>query len=268
MQCDAIMDIDGDHLLHFESVIHRTRRHDAQGRPLYADLIKAAWHSVLEPHPFGHRKQRPDISALGSHGGSDMNITFRHPLSLAQVRDVTENALNLLKKAWDEKVRRFDRVLHDSATAVKLFPMSLSTLGGRHTDLHREMRSIAVNIASRTLNSLEYASQTLFQRHAALLVSNTTVCLILASTSGFEIGIETLCNVYPNEAGVTSKEAASKVLRDLTCDASRNYTHTLSKLVYILGTCRRFRKPGSFPIEINVRDTYCYNPKVVRIRME
>ena len=70
-------------------------------------------------------------------------------------------------------------VLHESATAVKLlFPMSLSTLGGWHPDSHRALRSVAINIASRTLNSLEYASQTLFLRHAALLASNNAVCLI------------------------------------------------------------------------------------------
>ena len=80
--------------------------------------------------------------------------------------------------AWDEKIRRLGRVLHESATAVKLLPMPLPTLGGWHPDSHRAMRSIAVNIASRTLHSLEYACQTLFQRHAALLVANNAVCLI------------------------------------------------------------------------------------------
>ena len=61
----------------------------------------------------------------------------------------------------------------------------LPTLGGWHPDSHRAMMSIAVNIASRTLNSLEYARQTLFQRHAALLVANNAVCLI----SGFDLRI-------------------------------------------------------------------------------
>ena len=101
------------------------------------------------------------------------DITFCHPISPARVRDGMENALNLLRKAWDEKIRRFGRVLRESATAVKLFPMPLSTVGGWHPDSHQTMRSIAVNIASRSLNSPEYASQTLFQRHAALLVDNT-----------------------------------------------------------------------------------------------
>ena len=55
--------------------------------------------------------------------------------------------------------------------------MPLSTLGGWHPDSHREIRSIAVNIASRILISLEYASQTLFQRRAALLVANNAACL-------------------------------------------------------------------------------------------
>ena len=114
-----------------------------------------------------------------------LDMTYCHPLSPARVRDGMENALNLLKKAWDEKIRGFGRVLHESATPVKLFPMPLSTLGGWHPDSHRAMRSIAVIIASRTLNSLEYASQTLFQRHAALLVANNAVCLI----SGFDLRI-------------------------------------------------------------------------------
>ena len=180
------MDTNGDHLRHCERGIHRIRRHDAQVRLLEADLIYAARHPVVQPCPFGRHNERPHISALGSHGGSDMfDITFCHPLSPARVRDGMENALNLLKEAWDEKIGRFGRVLHKYATAVKLFPMPLSTLGRWHPDAHRAMRSIAANIASRTLNSLEYASQTLFQRHAALLVANNTVFLI----TGFDLRI-------------------------------------------------------------------------------
>ena len=95
------------------------------------------------------------------------------------------NAMNLVKKAWDEKIGRFGRVLHESATAVKLLPMPLSTLGGWHPDSDRAMRSIAVKIVSRTLNSPEYASQNLFQRHASLVVANNAVCLI----SGFDLRI-------------------------------------------------------------------------------
>ena len=78
------------------------------------------------------------------------DITFWHPLSPAQVRDAMETALNLLKKARDEKIRRFGRVLHESATGMKLFPTSLSTVGGWNPDSRRAMRSIAVKIASRT----------------------------------------------------------------------------------------------------------------------
>ena len=52
-------------------------------------------------------------------------ITCFHPLSPARVRDGMENALNLLTRAWDEKIRRFRRVLHESETAVKLLPMPL-----------------------------------------------------------------------------------------------------------------------------------------------
>ena len=164
---------------HCERGSRRIRRHYAPFRILEADLIRAARHPVVEPRTFGRHKKRTDISTLGSHGGSNMfDITFCHPLSPARVRIGMENALNLLKKAWDEKMRGFCRVLHESATSVKLFPMPLPTLGGWHPDTRRAMRSIAVNIASRTLNSLEYACQTLLQGRAALLVANNAICLI------------------------------------------------------------------------------------------
>ena len=81
-QCPAIMDMYGDHLLHCERANHRIRRHHAQVRLLQYDLKKAVRNPVLEPRPFGRHKERPDISALGSHGGSDVfDITICHPLS-------------------------------------------------------------------------------------------------------------------------------------------------------------------------------------------
>ena len=102
VQCDAIMDIYGHHLLHCEREIHRTRRHDAQVRLIEADLTKAARHPVVEPRLIGHRKESPDISALGSHGSPDMfDITFCQLLSPPRVQDGMENAPNLLKKLWD-----------------------------------------------------------------------------------------------------------------------------------------------------------------------
>ena len=64
-----------------------------------ADLIKSARHPVLEPRPFERHKERLDISALSSHGGSDMfDITICHPLPPAQIRDGMENALVVRKK--------------------------------------------------------------------------------------------------------------------------------------------------------------------------
>ena len=64
-------------------------------------------------------------------------------------------------------------------TATQLPPMRLHTL---HISPCQPW-GLRRHIASRTLNSLEYVSQTLFQRHAALLVTNNAVCLI----SGFDL---------------------------------------------------------------------------------
>ena len=153
---------------------------------MQADLKKSARQPVLQPRPFGQHRERPDTSALRSHGGSDIfDITDFHSLSPARIRDGLQNPLTLLKNAWGEKIRRFRRVLHASATVAKLFPMPISTLGSWHPDAHRAMGTIAVKIASRTLRSLHYARATLFQRYATLLVAKNAVCL----TYGFDFEV-------------------------------------------------------------------------------
>ena len=96
-----------------------------------------------------------------------------------------DNALSLLKKALDEKIRTFGRVLHESATSAKLFPLPLSSLGGWNPDSYRAVGSIAVNIASRALSSVDCARGTRFQRHAAHLVARNAACLIF----GFDFQI-------------------------------------------------------------------------------
>ena len=149
-------------------------------------LLKSTRHPwpVLRSQPFGTHKERKDIGALGSHGGSDIfDITVCHSLIPARIRDGLEYPLTQLNNAWDEKIRTFRRVLH--ATVVKLFPMPISNLGGKHPDAHRAVGTIAVDIASRTLSSLHYACATLFHRHAALLVANNAVCLM----SGFDFEV-------------------------------------------------------------------------------
>ena len=82
------------------------------------------------------------------------DVTVCHPLSQARIHDGMDIALFLQMKAWDEKVRRFGRVRRESATSAKLFPMSLSSLGGWHPDSHRAVESTADNTASRTLTSV------------------------------------------------------------------------------------------------------------------
>ena len=70
---------------------------------------------------------------------------------------------------------------HESATSVKRLPMPLSSLERLHPDLHRAMKPIAVNIASRALSFAYFDRCTMFRSHAALLVASDVVCL----TSGF-----------------------------------------------------------------------------------
>ena len=60
---------------------------------------------------------------------------------------------------------------------MKLFPVPLSTLGCRHPDTHRSIRSIEVKTASKTLISLKYAGQTLFKDFIRRLLEN--YCFVL-----------------------------------------------------------------------------------------
>ena len=113
------------------------------------------------------------------------DITICHPLSPARTRGGMDNALSLLRKTWDEKVRRFGRVPHESATSVKLIPMPLSSREGWHPDSHRAMGYIEVSIASRALSFVGYARSATFQRYAALLVASNAACPI----SGFDFQI-------------------------------------------------------------------------------
>ena len=133
---------------------------------LQADLEKAARHLVLEQRPFGRYVERPNISTLGSHGGSDMfDITIFHTLSGSNSRWIGEP---------------FDYTEECMGPKNKKIPKSPSRLC--HPHAHRAKGTIAVNIASRTLSSLQYACATLFQRHTALFVANNSVCPM----SGFD----------------------------------------------------------------------------------
>ena len=173
------MDTYGDHLLYCERGPHTIWRHNAQVKLLARDLAKAARHPVVEGRPVGRHRERTDILALGRSGGTELfDVTICHPLSQARIRDESENPLNLLKAAWNAKVSRYSGMLQAPRTGSNLLPVPLSTLGGWHPDVHRALCSVASTIAARGLSTLSRATGILFQRHAALLVTDNALCLM------------------------------------------------------------------------------------------
>ena len=173
------MDIYGDHLLYCERGPHRIRRHDAQVKLLARDLAKAARHPVVEERPVGRHRERPDMRALWRSGGTELfDVTICHPLSQARIRGAVEYPLNLLKAAWTAKVSRYASMLQAAGTGFNLLPVPLSTLGGWHPDAHKALCSVASTIAARGLSTFSRARSILFQRHAALLVTNNALRLI------------------------------------------------------------------------------------------
>ena len=178
-QCAAVMDTYEDHLLYCERGPHRIRRHDAQVKLLARDLAKAARHPVVAERPVGRHRERPDIRALGRSGGTELfDVTICRPLCQARIRDVVENPLNLLKAAWTTRVSRYASMLQAAGTGFKLLPFPLSTLGGWHPDAQKALCSVASTIAARGLSTFSRSRSILFQRHAALLVTNNALCFM------------------------------------------------------------------------------------------
>ena len=175
----CVLDIYGDHLLYCERGSHRIRRHDAQVRLLAGDLAKAARHLIVEEKPLGGHSERPDIRALGRSGGTDLfDVTICHPLSQARIRDAVQNPLNIFKAAWAGKVSRYAAMVHEAGRSVQLLPIPISALGEWHPDAHRALCSVATVIAARGMSTFSSAKSILFQRHAALLVTNNALCLM------------------------------------------------------------------------------------------
>ena len=86
--------------------------------------------------------------------------------------------LNILKAAWAGKVSRYSGMVHEAGRSVQLLPVPISTLGGWHPDAHRALCSVARAIAARGMSTFNSAKGILFQRHAALLVTNNALYLM------------------------------------------------------------------------------------------
>ena len=153
------------------------------------DLAKAALHPNVEERPLGRHRERLDIRALGRTGGADLfHITICHPLSQARIRDAVQNPLNILMAAWAGKVSRYAAMVHEAGRSVQLLPVPISTLGGWHPDAHLALCSVATAIAARGMSTFSSAKSILFQRHAALLVTNNPLCLMSGLVSGIRGG--------------------------------------------------------------------------------
>ena len=90
--------------------------------------------------------------------------------------------------AWTSKVSRYSGMLQAAGTRFNLLPVPLSTIGGWHPDAHRALCSVANTIAARGLSTFSRARGILFQRHAALLVTNNALRLMSGLLSDLRTG--------------------------------------------------------------------------------
>ena len=87
-------------------------------------------------------------------------------------------SIESVKGGMDCQVPRYSGMLQAAGTRFNLLPVPLSTLGGWHPDAHRALCSVATTSAARGLSTFSRAKSILFQRHAALLVTNNALCLM------------------------------------------------------------------------------------------
>ena len=235
-------------MLYCDRGSRRIRGHDAQVRLLAGDLAKAALHPIVEEMPQGRHRERPDIRALGGTGGTDLfDVTICHPLSQARIRDAVQNPLNILKAAWAGKVSRYAAMVHEAGRSVQLLPVPIFTLGGWHPDAHRALCTVATAIAARGMSTFSSTKSILFQRHAALLVTNNALCLMSVSISlrlmldsGADgipgwIGTARLPSSGPEEGGSGSQTVSRSRSRSLlkSRDRSRERRFQCSKEVAV-----------------------------------
>ena len=121
--------------------------------------------------PQPRHRVKPDIKALGTHGGTDFfDVTFVHPLTPARIPTLPQCPLRPLNQAENVKERRFARLVQDTGPRTRLVPIPMSTLGGWHPETHAFMCSLADSVTSRAIVERRVARQALFRRHAARLV--------------------------------------------------------------------------------------------------
>ena len=115
--CNEVFDVYGDHMLYSKYGSQRIWGHDAQVKLLSSDLSKAARHPVLQPRPSNGDRERPEIRALGSRGGTGLfDVSFTHTLTMRRSRNRRRvvNTLSVLKETWRGKILKYRNSLTQS----------------------------------------------------------------------------------------------------------------------------------------------------------
>ena len=175
------MDIYGDHLLYSEKGLHRIRRHDAQVRLLARDLAKAARHPVVEERPLGRHRERPEIYVLGIGGGTELlDVTICHLLSQAWIRDVVENST--VEGSTNSKT--FQIRQHAPSGRNRVQPATCTLVNTRWVASGRTSGvMLCCNYyCCKGTATFSPAVSILFQRQAALLVTNNALCPMSGQT--------------------------------------------------------------------------------------
>lgn len=177
-RCNAVMDQCGDHLLTCRraatvGAAHRTSRHNRQVRLLAQDLQLAARFPVVEPYQRAEEHSRPDIRALGRHGGNDLiDVAIVHPFcSPSLITRTTNNPVSWLGSQYKNKIERHTPLLR-LQTGGAVVPIILSATGGWHPRSHEYMLTLARENNARADTHSPFYTALFFQRHAIRLLAS------------------------------------------------------------------------------------------------
>ena len=176
--CQEPLDCYGDHLLHCKVGITRHKRHDAIRDLLASDLSRAARHPTTEPRLPALSQSRPDISALGSSGSTELfDVCIVHPLTNSRLEKCIADPAGPFLEKHSAKRSQHRSLLEELGSSYRLVTVPFATVGGMEKETESMLSKVAEAAAHRAQFDKEIATKILFNRYAALLVRANVECL-------------------------------------------------------------------------------------------
>lgn len=124
------------------------------------------------------RHSRPDVSALGSTGGTDLfDVVITSPMTVRRVSNQPADPTFFLREEACKKHIRHRRLLEELGSGHKIVPFPLTIFGGRLKKTVRLLNTLSASAAARSLGRAAQTSKWLRSRIASAIVNGNADCL-------------------------------------------------------------------------------------------